>query len=87
MYRVFQFLSRLVGGYQVRIDLDNVCSIPEIEQICMNELIQSLQNSQLLETLAIIERQEFHIYNLTMDEIRNSKQQEKIYIYNFKYIE
>nr|QBK85509.1 MAG: hypothetical protein LCMAC101_00960 [Marseillevirus LCMAC101] len=73
MIRTFHFSSNVVGGYQVKVDLDTVETIKDIEQICTAQMIHSLLNSNLTEMLSKVENREFHIHNVTMEEIKNNE--------------
>ncbi len=72
MIRTFHFSSKIVGGYQVRVDLDDVDGIKDIEQICTAQMLQFLLDNNLDEALLEVQDKNFHIHDLTMDEIKNS---------------
>ena len=80
MIRVFQFSSEIVGGYQVRVDLDTVSDIGGIEQLCVSQLIQCLLDNNFVEILSKVEQKEFHIHDTDMDTIRDSPPSQIFYI-------
>jgi SHS2 domain-containing protein len=74
MKKTFQFSSTLVGGYQVRVDLDTVKTVKDIEQICTAKMLQSLVNNNLIEMLSKVDGEVFRIHDLTIEDIKSSKQ-------------
>ena len=79
MIRTFHFSSKIVGGYQVKVNLDEVDSIADIEQICTAKLLQILtdNNSDLLSK---IEERKFHIHGATIEEIKNPRNKRMFYL-------
>lgn len=70
MIRTFYFSSKSVGGYQVNINLDNVCTIDDIIDICVTQLIQFLLDNNLTDTLLNIQNKKFHLHDVTIEEIK-----------------
>ena len=73
MKKIFQFSSDTMGGFQVIINLDNVNTIKDIEQICAAQLLQFLYRNNLKEILLKMQDRTFFVHDLTMDEIKTSK--------------
>ena len=80
MIKKFCFSSIIVGGYEVNVDLDTVNTIKDIEQICTSQLIQFLVDNNLIEILEIMKNKTIHIHNLTMEDVKNSKDTEILYV-------
>ena len=80
MIKTFHFSSNIVGGYQVKVELDDVDTIKDIEQICLAQLLETLAQNNLIEMLSHIENRTFHIHNLTIEEIKNPENSHMLYI-------
>ncbi len=80
MLRTFHFSSRDVGGFQVKIDLDTVDTVEEIEQICTERMIDLLLSNNLTEIFSKVENKKFHIHDLTIEEIKNESNTRMFYI-------
>jgi len=80
MIRTFHFSSKIVGGYPVAVDLDDVSSIRDIEQICTARMMQFLIDNDLTNALSNAENKTFRIHGATFDEIKNSDSSDVFYI-------
>ncbi len=80
MIRIFHFSSKVVGGYQVRVNLDDINTIRDIEQICTAQMLQFLTDNNLMDALLEVENRKFHIHDLTMEEIKNPENMRMLYI-------
>jgi hypothetical protein len=80
MIRTFQFSSKIVGGYQVKVDLNTVFTIGDIEQICTAQMIQFLSDNNLTDALSNVENKTFHIHDVTIDKIKNPDRSDVFYI-------
>ena len=80
MFRTFHFSSRDVGGFQVKVDLNTVDTVKEIEQICTARIIDLLLRNNLTEMFSKVENKKFHIHDLTIEEIKNESDTRMFYI-------
>lgn len=79
MIRTFQVSSNVVGGFQVKVNLEEVNSIEDVEQICTAKLFETLTDYST-DILSKVEGRKFHIHDITIEEIKDPNDTRMFYI-------
>jgi hypothetical protein len=80
MIRTFHFSSNVVGGYQVKVNLDEANSVEDVEQLCMAQLLETLTDYESFDLLSKVENRKFHIHDVTIEEIKDPNNSRMFYI-------
>lgn len=72
------FSSSVFGGFTCLVEIDRITSVDDVLCLCVGALTNTLEEYNFTSLLNIIEKMEFHIHDVDMERIHNSK--DTIYI-------
>jgi hypothetical protein len=76
--RTVVFSSSVFGGFTCIVEIDRISSVDDVLCGCVGLLTNTLEEHNFTSLLSILEKMEFHIHDVDLEKIHNSK--DTIYI-------
>ena len=71
--KIFQFSCDLMWGYRVEIDLDDCDTLDDVIMMATVSLNSFLESNNLLVLQEKVNKINYHIHDVTIDELKNSQ--------------